>query len=226
MKRRITFLGAGALFLTLLPPALEAQFTNQDLQNGKKVVHSVLILPAQATAVKSGVNGDETLMEESRALEAGFTSEVASFLTGVGCNVLPSAFNDENLNQNPDRKYALADLQTRFDNVLDQVARNPKDVRTGRFTMGDEVANFNPGAAADALVFVRGEETVFTFGKKILDGLSRTDDPNRVLLLRIAFVDAQSGALLYVDWAAPKIVQRRLKKSFKKFGNPYAKKQG
>jgi hypothetical protein len=221
---RQKMLAAGTLFLALLPPTLGAQIAHTDLQDGKKMVHTVLILPAQARVVKSGVKGTEPLVEESRALEGGLASAVMVALTGVGCNVLPGAFSDESLSQNPDLKYALADLQTRFDKVWDQLARKPKDVRTGRFTMGDDVANFGPGAMADALVFVRGEEAVFTGGRKLLGALAGGYVPSQAVVLRIAIVDAQSGVVLYVDEAPPGIVQKDIEKSFKKFGNPKAKK--
>jgi len=214
MMRHIAWLGAGTVFLALLPPAVEAQYANKDLQSGKQAVHSVLILPAQANVVKSGVKGDETLVKESRVLEVRLASEVASFLAGAGCDVLPSTFSDTSTNQSSDLKYALADLQTRFDRVVGELAWNPKNLRTDQFTMGDEVANFNPGAAADALVFIRGEEVAFTLGQKLLGVLSHTHVPNQTLLLSIAIVDARSGAVLYVDCAAPKVVQKHLKKSF------------
>jgi hypothetical protein len=143
MIRQIRLLAAGALFLSLLPSALRAQFANPDLQSRKKVVHTVLILPGQANVAKSGVKGNEPMVEESRALGAGLTSEVTNFMTGVGCTVPPNSFSDESLDHNPDLKYALADLQDRFDKVWVQVAKKPKDIRTGRYTMGDEVANFS-----------------------------------------------------------------------------------
>ena len=224
MNRRIGWVGASALFLAVLPPALEAQLAHPDLQSGKKVVHTVLILPAQANVVKSGVKGNEPLVEQSGALASNFGSWVASDLTRVGCTVLPNGFNDESLNQNPDLKYALSDLQTRFDKVWAELVRKPKDVRTGRYTMGDDVANFSPGAAADALVFVRGDEAVFTGGKKFLGALSGTYIPSQAMQLRIALVDAQSGAILYTDSAPPGVVQKDLEKAFKKFGTSKAKK--
>jgi hypothetical protein len=224
VNRYIVSLAAGTLFLALLPSALGAQIAHTDLQDGKKLVHTVLILPAQARVVKSGVKGNEPLVEESRALEGGLTAAVLYALTSAGCNVLPSAFGDESLSQNPDLKYALADLQTRFDKVWDQLAKKPKDVRTGRFTLGDDVANFSPGATADVLVFVRGEEAVFTGGRKLLGALAGGYVPSQAVTLRIALVDAQSGVVLYVDEAPPGIVQKDIEKSFKKFGNPKAKK--
>jgi hypothetical protein len=45
MNRNSVLLAAGTLFLALLPPALEAQIAHSDLQDGKKMVHTVLILP-------------------------------------------------------------------------------------------------------------------------------------------------------------------------------------
>jgi hypothetical protein len=224
MIRQIRLLAAGALFLSLLPPALEAQFASPDLQSRKKVVRTVLILPGQANVVKSGVKGNEPMVEESRALGAGLTTEVTNFMTGVGCTMPPNSFSDANLDQNPDLKYALADLQDRFDKVWVQVAKKPKDIRSGRYTMGDEVANFSPAAEADALVFVRGQEALFTGGKKLLGALAGAYVPSQAMVMRIAIVDAQSGTVLYVDSGPPGIVQKDLEKSFKKFGNLKAKK--
>jgi hypothetical protein len=224
MNRQITLLLASALFMALLPRALEAQFANPDLQSHKKVVRAVLILPGQANVVKSGVKGNEPMVEESQALGNGLTAEITDAMTGVGCTVVPNSFTDESLDQNPDLKYALADLQGRFDKVWIQVAKKPKDIRTGRYTMGDEVANFSPGAAADALVFVRGEEAIFTGGKKLLGVLAGAYVPSQAMVMRVAIVDAQSGTVLYVDSGPPGIVQKDLQKSFKKFGNLKAKK--
>jgi hypothetical protein len=224
MNRSFARLALGTMLLTLLPAALPAQFAHSDLQGGKKVIHTVLILPPQATVMKSGVKGNEPMVEESRVLESNLTLQVTSAMSGVGCTVALNPFSEESLNQNPDLKYALADLQTRYDKVWGEVARKPKDVRTGRYTLGDDVANFSPGAAADALVFVRGQEAIFTGGKKFLGAMSGAYLPSEAVGMSIALVDAQSGAVLYVDAGPPGIVWRDLEKSFKKFGTTKEKK--
>jgi hypothetical protein len=90
--------------------------------------------------------------------------------------------------------------------------------------MGDEVANFSPGAVADAMVFVRGDEALYTGGKKFLGALTGAFVPSREAVLRVAIVDAQSGAVLYVDSASPSVIEKDLEKSFKKFGYQRPKK--
>jgi hypothetical protein len=206
------------MFLSLLPAGLMAQQTHPDLQSGKKRVETVLILPPQGTVMKSGVKGNEALIGESRALEADLAGWAAGDLAVAGCTMLPNKLTEANLNLNPDLKYALSDLQTRFDKAWAEMMKKPKDMKKGRFTMGDDVANFSPGAAADALVFVRGQEQVFTRGKKLLGAMAGVYVPSAAVQMRIALVDSQSGAILYVDSGPPAIVQRDLEKAFKKFG--------
>ena len=209
---------AAIVLLCLLPAGLMAQQIHPDLESGKKRVDTVLILPAQGTVMKSGVKGNESLVGESRALESDLAGWAAGDLAVAGCTMLPNKLTEANLNQNPDLKYALSDLQTRFDKAWAEVMKKPKDMKKGRFTMGDDVANFSPGAAADALVFVRGQEQVFTGGKKLLGALAGVYVPSAAVQMRIALVDSQSGAILYVDSGPPAVVQRDLEKAFKKFG--------
>jgi hypothetical protein len=224
MNRSFARLALGTLLLTLFPATLRAQFAHPDLQGGKKVIHTVLLLPPQAKVMKSGVKGNEPMVEESRVLESNLSAQVSSAMLAVGCTVAPNPFSEESLNQNLDLKYALADLQTRYDKVWNEVTRKPKDVRTGRYSMGDEVANFGPGSAADALIFVRGQEAIFTGGKKFLGAMAGTYMPSEAVGMSIALVDAQSGAVLYVDAGPPGVVWKDLQKSFKKFGTTKVKK--
>jgi hypothetical protein len=101
------------------------------------------------------------------------------------------------LDENSDLKYALTDLQTRYDKLQVLIKKKPKDVRTGRFTMGDEVANLSPGADADALVFVRANGYLPTAGLKtfvIVTGMGVTRNYAQVA---ISEVDAQAGTVLY-----------------------------
>lgn len=224
MNRSFSRLAMGFFALVLLPHRVPAQITNGDLQGGKKVIHTVLILPAQAKVTKSGVKGNEPLVEESRVLEANLNNGTATTLTGIGCAVAPNPFTDDNFSQNPDLKYAVADLQSRFDKVWGELARKPKDVKTGRYTLGDEVANFAPAAGADALAFVRGEEAVFTGGRKFLGAMTGTYVPSQAVDMSVALVDSQSGTVLYVDAGPPGIVWTDLEKAFKKFGKSKVKK--
>jgi len=222
----------GAIFASLAAvPSVRAQLEGPDLASGKKAVHTVLIIPAQVNIVKSGMKGNETLVAESRSIEQALSPLVGSVLAQIGCQVLPDMFNEEALEKNPDVKYALADLQSRFDKMGEQMSRKLKDVSKGRFTMGDDVANFSPGATADALVFIRGQGVISTGGKKAF-GLVTGVGGYSGVGIDIALVDAQSGALLYYALSGtggdfvnqPDRMKKPIENSFKKFQNPKKKK--
>jgi ribosomal protein S15P/S13E len=178
-----------------------AQFANPDIKSGKIVLHKVLILPPTATVTKSGMKGNETLIPESQTVEAALPGIIAEAMQQKGCTVLDNIFSPEALEKNPDLKTEVADLQNRFDELRKHMNEKPKDVRNGRFTMGDEVANFNPGAVADALVFVRAWGVVNTGGKKVLGAIAGVNETDYIVV-NIALVDSQSGAVLYYALSA------------------------
>jgi len=195
MKREIIFRTAGILFLSVLPCTLFAQYQVQDLKSGKKLVKSILILPPKTSLVKSGMKGAEPFVAESQALDLGLASIVKQTLTDKGCNVLPDAFSTDGLDQNPNLKYALSDLQTRYDKLQVLVTRKPKDVQTGRFSLGDGVANLSTGA--DGLVFVRARGVIPTTGLKAFVVFTGMGVTYSHLWLDISIVDAKTGTILY-----------------------------
>jgi hypothetical protein len=178
-----------------------AQYAHADLKSGKIVLHKVLVLPPRATVTKSGMKGNENLIAESGMLEAALPTIVAQAVGQKGCSVLSNVFAPEALEKNQDLKFAVADLQDRFDALYQHMNEKPKDVRNGRFTLGDEVANFNPSAAADALIFVRAWGVVNTGGKKVLGAIAGVNETDYVVV-NIAIVDSQSGEVLYYGQSA------------------------
>ena len=74
--------------------------------------------------------------------------------------------------------------------------KNPRTCATAGSPRGAEVANFNPGAAADALVFVRAWGVVNTGGQKVLGAIAGVNETDYVVV-NVAIVDSQSGAVLY-----------------------------
>jgi hypothetical protein len=207
--------GAGFILTLLLSgaPAGRAQFENPDLKSGKTVVHKVLILPSQAKVIKSGMKGGESLIEESRMVETALPAIIAKALQDKGCAVLENAFDSAALDKDQDLKYAVADIQGRFDSLRQHLDQKPKDVRKGRYTMGDEVSKFNPGSAADALVFVRAEGILNTGGKKafatIMGGMAGAMATTNSITVNVAVVDAQSGAVLYYGARSPRAILSR-----------------
>jgi hypothetical protein len=200
MNKRLACAGFILLMIACSVSLARAQFANPDLKSGKIVIRKVLVLPPHASVTKSGMKGNETLLPESKTVEAALPGIIAEAMQAKGCTVLDNAFSPDALEKNPDLKFALADIQDRFDALHKHVSDKPKDVRNGRFTMGDEVANFNPGAVADALVFVRASGVVNTGGKKVLGAIAGVNEAD-FIVVDIAIVDSQSGAVLYYGWS-------------------------
>jgi hypothetical protein len=214
-----------AVMLLFVSASGLGQFEHPDLKGGKTVVKRVMILPPNVKIVKSGVKGNEEMSEESRLIENALPSLITSVLQEHQCAVDDKALAADALQKDPDLSYAVADLQKRFDEMFAQLAKKPKDVRKGRFTMGDEVAKLNPGGAIDAMVFVRGYGQVNTGGKVFLSALAGASAYNSSVY-HIVVVDARSGAVLYygVAWAGnpaknPDNSRKSIRKSFKDFPN-------
>jgi len=225
VKRRAIFQIVAIFLLAVLPRTLAAQYEHPDLKSGKKAIASVVILPPEASLVKSGMKGAEPLVAEAQTLESGLISVVGETFSGKGCNLMQDATSAADLDQNPDLKYALSDLQTRYDKLQVLLKKKPKDVRNGRFSLGDEVANFSPGAAADALVFVRAKGVVPTTGLKTFVIITGMGVPYSRVDLDISVVDAQTGNVLYFAKpdsfgnfvGKPETMKKAIEKPFSKF---------
>ncbi len=198
-----------------LDPAT-AQFEHPQLASGQKAVHKALILPPQVTVAKTGFKGAQSLIDEARQVESALPGIISGVLREHGSETLENPFTPQAIQDNPDLQYALADIQKSFDTLLKKMNRKPKDVREGRFTLGDEVTKVNP-AAADAVVFVRGEGFVAT--------ALITRVKSSLITLYIAVVDGSTGSVLYYARAHaqgdflrdPKHMTKAIRKSFKDF---------
>jgi hypothetical protein len=222
MNQRPAHAGIILLMIACSFSLVRAQYAHPDLKSGKIVVRKVLILPPRVTVTKSGMKGNETLIAESGMVEAALPAIVAQAVEAKGCTVLGNVFTPEAFERNQDLKFAVADIQDRFDALYKHMNEKPKDVRNGRFSLGDEIANFNPGAAADALVFVRAWGVVNTGGKKVLGAIAGVNETDYIAV-NISVVDSQSGAVLYYGLSAtgsgylehPERMEKPIEASFK-----------
>lgn len=220
-----------AFLLAFLSTSVWAQFEHPDLKSGKAVVKNVVILPPNVKIVKNGVKAVEEMTDESRAIENALPPLIIEALNKRHCEANDKAFSGEALEKDSDLKYAVADLQKKFDEMLPQLQRKGKDVRKGRFTLGDDVAKLNPGGTADALVFVRGFGQEVTGGKAFLGAMAHNYTPSGAIYY-IAVVDAHNGAVLYYGIAnngtgspgkKPEGAKKSLERFFKNFPEGTAK---
>ncbi len=172
------------------------QFANPDLKSRKKQVHSLLFMPAQVKLTKVGMKGADAMTEESRQAELALSPVIVRVLEQLGYKVDQESLSPPALEKDPDLRYAVDDLQKKFDDELQRMKRKVKDVRKGRFTLGDEVTKLPAGESLDALLFVRAEGQVLTGGKKAL-GILVAGPKNDVAMMHFGVVDAKTGDVLY-----------------------------
>jgi hypothetical protein len=186
---------ASFVLLVAVAPATslgEWPYINAKLRGKKVAIGKVIILPPRITIVRSGVKGGEGMETEAESLAERLYQAIRSELSARGVSVVENALGDGS----DTAKYAIANLQSKFDNLRTPIGKRPSRVEEGRFTMGDSVASFAPGKA-DAFLFIRGGGVVQTKGKKVLAAVLL----NPFLAMSsfqadVTIVDARSGEVL------------------------------
>jgi hypothetical protein len=180
----------------LFPIAARAQYLHPKVSAKQTTIRTIVILPAKVTVVRDSMKGPEGMAAESETLSARIEKMLAEVLAArKSVTTLSEASGTEADSQ---RKYTIADMQSKFDDLLPKVMKKRKDVKQGRFSMGDEVLNLNLDKNADAIVFIRGEGKKLTGGKTTFTMLVGGVPAH--LKLMIGIVDARTGELLlYTD---------------------------
>ena len=121
---------------------------------------------------------------------------VVGVLQDLGYKVDHDTLGTTALEKDADLRYSVDDLQKKFDEQLGLMNRKSKDVRKGRFTLGDEVTKLPAGEGVDSLLFVRAEGQVLTGGKKTF-GILVGGAKNDMAFMHFGVVDAKTGDVLY-----------------------------
>ena len=230
MKTIVSMLVSGFI----LAPAASAQVLHPNLESKAVHLHRVAVLPARVDIQRSGVKGGESMIKESEAASDSVGSVVVKLLRDRGLVVLEDPVRVASSTGSGDaadeRRTAIAELQSRLEAILPQLESKPKDVKKGRFSLGDEVAGF-VAEGADAIVFVRGTGVVITKGKRFLAGLGDAvaggygTVPSTSLFCRLIIVDSHTGDVLFTSAdvtggdivkSAGKEIEKPLKRSLKK----------
>ena len=196
--RTAVVIAAVVFAAALVPLSARAQFLHPKVSKKETTIRNIVILPAKVNVVRDSMKGPEGMAAESEELSARVEKILAEVLANKKkVNTLASmaASGGEAETQT---KYAVADIQTKFDDLLPKVMKKRSDVKKGRFTMGDEVLNLNLDKTADAIVFIRGEGKKLTGGKTAFTLL--VGGTPAYLRLQIGVIDARNGeVLLYTD---------------------------
>ena len=179
------------------PAESHAQYLHPKITSKQTTIRNVVILPAKVNVVRDSMKGPEGMAEESESLSARVAEMLSQVLSGQK-HVATLNGPAKAAAGDAEQKYTTADIQRRFDDLLPRVMKKRKDVKQGRFSMGDEVLNLNLDKNADAIVFIRGEGKKLTSGKTAFTLL--VGGTPAYLKLMIGIVDARTGELLlYTD---------------------------
>lgn len=208
----------------LLAVSAQAQFEHPDLKSGKRHVSSMLLLPLQVEITRVSMKGPEPMIEQSREVEKSLAPVVSEVMHNLGCTVDDTTITVKTLADDTELRYVVDDLQKQFDATTNEMVRKSKDVRKGRFSLGDNVAKLPQGEKVDALVFVRASGQVLTGGKKAFGYLIGGGVYDTVQIL-IGVVDAKNGDVLYFSKPLmlknlakdPADTKKGMEKSFKNF---------
>lgn len=227
-RARIRFAIASLFVVTgavLAPPAARGQFVNTKISGKQTVIRNVIILPAKVEIVRTGLKGPEGMAAESEELSTRVEKTLSEVLANQK-KIITLGGPGTSSDGGAQAKYAMADIQAKFDDLLPKVMKKRGDVIQGRFTIGDEVLNLNLDKSADAIVFIRGQGQKITSGKAAFNIM--VGGVPAYLRLQIAIVDARSGEVLYFadpvlggdPTAANDHVRKALEKAVKKLPIP------
>lgn len=202
LKNRRRFGVAGlAFFVSLvaagLPSAARAQFLHPKITSRQTTIRNVVVLPAKVNLVRDSMKGPEGMAAESEDLSGRVEKMLADVLANKK-NIKTVNAPGPAAEGSTEGKYAVADIQNKFDDLLPKIMKKRKDVKKGRFSMGDEIVNLNLDPNVDAVIFVRGQGQKLTSGKKAFSLL--VGGMPAYLMLQIGVIDRHNGeVLLYTD---------------------------
>jgi hypothetical protein len=197
MKLRTVLIAVALLMATaLLPLTARAQFLHPRIAKKETTIRNVVVLPAKVEIVRDSMKGPEGMAAESEMVSDRVAKLVSDALSKKQVTTLsgPVSTGDGEAQQ----KYNVADIQSRYDELLPKIVKKRSDVKKARFTMGDEVLNLNLDKNADAIVFIRGKGQKQTSGKTAMRLL--VGGTPAYLMINIGIIDARTGeVLLYTD---------------------------
>ena len=190
-------------FSWLNPAAASAQSVHPKLRSGEVQLHRVLILPPGLAVVQQGIAKSDLLDQPTVDLTTRLATALQNSLAAKGLVVAPNPFTSAALQQDPQLRYELADLQARYDLQAPALHQDKPALERGEFSLGKEVAELNrvtgSGEPADALVLVRGYGADPTLAKTafaLLVPFGGTPVPT--LYLSLAVLDARTGDVLWL----------------------------
>lgn len=178
-----------------------ATHARPDFVNGR-TFRAVAILPPEVSIDRSKLSGGESLVAEALRIEDTVSAAVARSLQQKGYAVQPGLATAA-LDEQPELREAVADLQRRHDDLLTVIARDPEGIRRGRFTLGTDVAAVGEAAGADLLLVVHASGVLVAASQKVAEAvvgvlLGVGGISQDTLSMLITVVDGRDGRIMAI----------------------------
>jgi hypothetical protein len=188
-------LAAAAAALALAPAAATpSEHLHPRLKSRKVALRTVALVPLKVDFVRLAVTGPESSSREADTLTSRLSKAAVLLLGERGIQVDESAF--DRLLQDDEGRYALADLQSRYDRISAPMQRKPKDVRKGRFTLGDHVSIIASKLDVSAFLFVRAVGSSMSGAARAINPLAGMF--RQQIAYEVTIVDAVTGDVLFL----------------------------
>jgi hypothetical protein len=196
LKRNFNLLATVAtlLLVQFFSMNLSAQVINEKISKKEKRIRTVILVPSEVALTRYGFKGPQGTLKQSEEAEQRAIEGLKKVLEEKGIKVL-NPFTEETLKSDDQLRYSVADLQRRYSAIQPKLDKKDKDVKKGRYTLGDEVSTLIGKHQADALVFTTATGFEPTKGRSILGWMALVPMFSHYDT-RLAFVDAGDGEVL------------------------------
>lgn len=184
---------AAFLLVTAVSTSCAAATLNPKLAAGEIQIRKVCVMPVEAVMTKSGMKGAEGMARESETWAIQLGDVVTNHLKQSGAEITWGPSDAQKADEGV--KQTVNEVANKYDTVATQFHKKAGDLKKSRFTLGDEVALLPCSAVADSLLFVHGQATVLTGGKKAFGTLVAGPSSSSASV-RTTFVDSKSGEIL------------------------------
>lgn len=188
--RRAAVAGAMATCAaTLGTPASADEFISPSLARGSRLITNILVLPPQVTIVRVGLRGGEPRPVQSAELERELAPLIDRAVRERVWNARVTAIEPPTM---PEDRYAIADIQQRYDRIAQVMHRKRRDVGKGRYSLTDAVVTGRSVEPGTMLMFTRFSALTTTLAAQLLLA-------NAYGELFVAFADAITGEILFLS---------------------------
>ena len=157
---------AGLLLLSASALAGAADYMTPEYALAKYRPKTMVLIPPMAEVVKNKVASTEQMIEEGAVLEDAAAAVLKKMFAELGYQL--HVVTVDEVNADPDLQRMVRAMNDRYDEELHLMAGRGKDIRSRRFSFGDEARILAARLQAEAIVISRISASGATGGQKTM----------------------------------------------------------